>query len=413
MSLDKSKAAKKQVVGVLMDIGNSETRVRVKYKPLKGIADANIPVESTFTLSNHYYGLESSYVVSPDYMNAASTILDVDGVRIAHGELVEREFVGRFEFPTGKTNKSAEPITNWTIQLVLLKTIELLADSWGIAKTDVDVAFNIFVLVPPDEHAYSKDDMVKLISDIDTVTELIPVGDEVHYRPVSHEIICNDIQVYPEGITAFMGIRVNIDGNKLVANPDVQKFMSGYVLVIDIGAGTTDLAIMQDGKLKSDSRMSIPDAGNHITSALMRNIKANPKLRGRLPLGIQNLGSVMQEAMIREGDGLIEEDCSAALNAAKEELASSLANQIKNYANSLNVISMVKGILVVGGANATAVRDGKVVSPAIETFLIPKIKQFADLAELIPIRNRDTRYLNLDGLEAIYITRMSKVSNAN
>ena len=411
MSLDKVKAARKQQVGVLLDIGNSETRVRVKYKPLKGLGAEYTPVEMTFALTNHFYGLESSYQISADYMNRATTLLDIGGVRIAHGELVEREFVGSYEFPTGKVDKSAEPITQWSIQLALLETIYRLAEEWGIPASSVDVAFNIYCLVPPEEHQYNREAMSNLIAAIDVIKTLVPQADGSGYLCESHEIICNDIQIYPEGISAFYGIRVNIqNGVKMSVNKDVEKYMKGYALVIDIGAGTTDLAIMQDGILKADSRLSINDAGNHIISALLRNIKTNPKLRGRLMLGIRNVKSVMEEAIINEGDGLLTEDCIDALNAAKEELAASLANQIKTWANSMPIISMVKGILVVGGANIAAYRNGKLVSPAMDTFLIPKIRQFADLAELIPINNRDPRYLNLDGLESIYLSKMSKRS---
>lgn len=408
MALNKEKAAKKQLVGVLIDIGNSETRVRVKYRPIKGIGNERDALECTFAVSNHYAGLLGSYAISPDYMNEGTTIIDINGVRIAHGELVAREFVNADETPSGKRDKSAEPITNWTLQLILIKTIHLLASHWGISPESVDVAFAVYCLLPPEEHAYNKDAMLKLIEDIDEVTEHVPVGDGVTYREVTYPILYSDIQAYPEGISAFFGIRVNIQGNKLIPNKDVAKYMKGYVLVIDVGAGTTDLAIMQDGILKADSRLSIADAGNHIVSALQRNVKMNPRLRGKIKLGISNIDSVMKEAMIREGDGLIEEDCATELNDAKAELASALANQIRTYANSLNVISMVKGILVVGGANTEAVRDGVVVSPALETFLIPKIKAFAEMAELIEIRNRDPRYLNLDGLESIFISTMSK-----
>lgn len=412
LALNKVKASTKPIVGVLLDIGNSETRVRVKYRPLKGLPNARGAVERTFALSNHYAALLSNYAISSDYMNDASVILNIGGIRIAHGELVEREFIGAYEFPSGKSDKSSEPITNWTIQLVLLKVLYLLADEWGISVSEVDVAFNIFCLVPPDEHAYNKEGMIKLVSDIDEVVECVPVGDDKNYRDVVHEITCNDIQVFPEGIAAFMGIRVNIDGSRLVPNKDVEKFMKGYVLVLDIGAGTTDLAIMQDGILKADSRQSISDAGNHIVSSLMRNIKANPQLRGKLTAGLSNIESVMQHGMISEGDGVITADCAKELDNAKEDLAQTLAYQIKNYANSLNIMNLVKGILVVGGANAVAMRDGEVVSKALAEFLIPKIRQFAANAELVPITNRDPRYLNLDGLEAIYITTQAKVTKA-
>lgn len=412
MALNAVKASVKPIVGVLLDIGNSETRVRVKYKPLKGLPNAHEAVERTFALSNHYAALLSTYEVSADYMNTATVLLNVGGIRIAHGELVEREFIGSYEFPSGKNDKSAEPITNWTVQLALLKVLYLLADEWGISVDEVDVAFNIFCLVPPDEHAYNKEGMIKLISEIDEVIECVPVGDDKNYRDVTHEIICKDIQVFPEGIAAFMGIRVNIDGNKLIPNKDVERFMKGYVLVLDIGAGTTDLAIMQDGVLKADSRQSITDAGNHIVSVLMRNIKANPALRGKLTVGLNNLESVMQTATICEGDGVITADCAKELNEAKEDLANALSFQIKQYANAQQVMNMLKGILVVGGANAVAMRDGETVSPALAEFLIPKVRGYSENAELIPITNRDPRYLNLDGLEAIYITSQANAAKA-
>lgn len=406
--LSSERAAMKQRVGVLMDLGNSETRVRIKYRPLKGLEGIHEAVDTTFSLSNHYAGLISSYVISPDYMNENSTIFDIDGVRMAHGDIVEREFVGAYDVPSGKGDKSNEPITRWTLNLVLIKVIHLLAAKWGISPSEVDVAFDMYCLVPPDEHAYNKKAMIDLIKDIDEVVELVPTGDEETYKRCEYPILCNSIFIAPEGITAFFGARVNIDGYKVTPNPDVEKYMKGYCLVIDIGAGTTDLAIMQDGVLKADSRHSIPDAGNHIISALQKNIKTIPGLRGRLTRGIENIESVMKHARISEADGLITADCVEQLNDAKEEVARELAKAIREYANGNSVISMTKGIFVVGGANVAAVRDNTVVSPPLAEFLVPKIKAFADLAELVEIKDRDPRYLNLDGLEAMYITALAK-----
>lgn len=400
-------ASKKQRVGIMLDLGNSETRVRLKYKPIKGLEGTHEPVDMTFVLSNHYAALLSNYIISPDYMNNQSSILSINEMRIANGELVEREFIGSYEYPSGKTDKSSEPITNWTIQLVIAKVYHILSEAWDIPISDIDIAFDILCLLPPDEHAYNKQAMIDLISSIDTVTELLPVGDEEHYTSAEYPVLCNTIQCFPEGITAFFGICVDITGNKATPNPDIEKYRKGYVLIIDIGAGTTDLAIMQDGMLKADSRMSIADAGTHILSALTRNVKAT-KLRGKLQLGIKNIASVMETGTICEGDGLIVEDCAEQLTAAKEEVANSLAHQIANWVNSNNVMSLVKGILIVGGANVAAVRDGEIVSPAIETFLMPKIKKFCPYAELISLRNRDPRYLNLDGLESVYLTYLAK-----
>lgn len=405
--LNKTKASKKQIVGVLIDIGNSETRVRVKYRPIKGVGNEHEPVESTFAISNHYANLEPSKVIEPEYQNDDSTIMDINGVRVAHGLIVEREFDGMWLYPTGKGDKCTEAITEWTIRNVLLKTIHLLADAWGITPSDVDVAFNIFCLIPPEEHQYNRDGMINLITDIDEVTELVPDSDGT-YHAVPHEIICNTIQTFPEGITAFVGVSTNIANNKVTPNSDVASFMKGLVLVIDIGAGTTDMAIMQDGMLRSDSRFTSYEAGNHILSAFMRNAKANPTIRTRLSgRPIKNVQAVMGSAKIIEGAG-IEEDCRDALNAAKEDLAGTLANSISGYLQGLNVAQDIKGVLVVGGANAPAVRDGEVVSPSLDTWLIPRIKKFCPGANLMPIGNRDPRYLNLDGLEAMYLAQAAK-----
>lgn len=405
--LNKAKASKKQIVGVLLDLGNSETRVRVKYRPIKGIGVEHDAVESTFAISNHYANLEASKTIEPEYQNDSSTIMDINGVRVAHGLIVEREFDGMWLYPTGKGDKCTEAITEWTVRNVLLKTIHLLADAWGISPSEVDVAFNVFCLIPPEEHQYNKDGMINLIADIDEVVELVPDAEGV-YHSVPHEIICNTIQTFPEGITAFVGISTTIANNKVSSNPEVAPFMKGLVLIIDIGAGTTDMAIMQDGMLRSDSRFTCYEAGNHIQSVFMRSAKGNPVIRTRLSgRPIKNMQAVMGSAMIIEGAG-IEEDCRDALNVAKEDLAGTLANSIASYMQGLNVAQDIKGVLVVGGANAPAIRDGEVVSPSLDTWLIPRIKKFCPGASLMPIGNRDPRYLNLDGLEAMYLAQVAK-----
>lgn len=411
MALDKAKAAKKQIVGVLIDIGNSETRVRIKYKPLKGLESVYPAIDShTFTLSNHYICVDSDYAISPDYRNANSTVLNINGQRVLHGEVVEREFRGRWDIPTGKGNKSDEAITEWTLHRIFLEVNKILADTWGISVGEVDVAYNVYILLPPAEHLNNKQGMIDLIKGIDEVVEMVPEG-EVDYKPITHTILCNDIQAYPEGITAFFGIRVNIEGNKLTPNKDVERFMRGYVLVMDIGAGTTDFAIMKDGKLMSDTRMSLPIAGNQIKASVKTNIaNADAKLRMKLQTGIQNMASVMNEAMLDEEGLKAPIDCSVELGRAKEAFASSLVNSLRDYAEvHQDCLPLVNGVLVVGGANVTAKRNGEIVSQPVETYILPKLSAYIDDVELMPLGNRDARYLNLDGLESVYITQMSKM----
>lgn len=413
MALDKAKAAKKQIVGVLIDIGNSETRARIRYKPLKGLESVYPALDSyTFTLSNHYMslGTDTDYEISPDYRNNSSTVLNIDGQRILHGEIVEREFRGRWDIPNGKGNKSDEAITEWTLHRVFLEVYRVLAEHWNIAITEVDVALNVYILLPPAEHLNAKDKMIDLIKNIDEVIEMKPEG-EADYVPVAHTILCNDIQTYPEGIAAFFGIRVDINGNKLTPNKAVERFMHGYVLVMDIGAGTTDLAIMKDSKLMSETRMSLPIAGNQIKASIKTNItNADPRLRLKLQTGIQNMNSIMSTAMLDEEGLKAPIDCAIELGRAKEAFASSLTNSLRDYAEvHQDCLPLVTGVLVVGGANITARRNGEVVSPPVESYILPKLSAYMDDAELVPIGDRDARYLNLDGLESVYITNMSKM----
>ena len=68
------------------------------------------------------------------------------------------------------------------------------------------------------------------------------------------KINIKSIIVLPEGATAYIGSIYCAVNNEMQVVPQNEQFTEGDVLVIDIGAGTTDLVLIRDTELVVDSK---------------------------------------------------------------------------------------------------------------------------------------------------------------
>lgn len=134
--------------------------------------------------------------------------------------------IGEGEFETD-FNKSMKKNT-----LPLLYTALALSD-------DEEECFDVVLGLPIQQYKANKDEVIKYINDNNN--KLIEVNG------VAREIYINDVQVVPEGASAYYNL--SYENKQLIGNKQL--------VIVDIGGRTTDVCLFKDKKIKNYK--TIPD----------------------------------------------------------------------------------------------------------------------------------------------------------
>lgn len=364
--------------GILLDLGNSETRMTL----LSGGQTKD------FILSNCFAEMPSKYVVPEKYKNDKSTIFCYNMVYYANGYIVDMEFRNEIIKPNALMGKTDQLTTKLSLNIAYIKALRELAMQYNVPVSELDVTFRVSVLLPPLEEDIHKDDMIALVKDIKSVTSLIPSDMTMKFE-------VSDVKVLPEGVASFFGVTFKEVNNNLDIAHENEDYQSGYSLVLDIGAGTTDMVLIKDGTLVQGSKTTLRKGGNTVESNLKSEIR---KKYGFAPA---DMAPVVRTGILVDGN--VEHDVSDLLTASKKYYSASMKNDIIDYIQD-NMIEMreIKGILVVGGGSLATERDGKIVSPAMSEVLLEYLKELAPNLSIIDTLGLNPRLLNIIGLKYVH-----------
>lgn len=362
-------------VTLLIDLGNSETRAEVVYN------GKSVKLE----IPNAYCELHENYTIPEDYRNDESTVFGCDGEYIANGELVSHEFSTRSMKPTGLKHKSEQITSKYSIIMVMIKAIALISGNIATIPTDINWVFDIACLLPPDEQS-SKDDVNNMKSLISEITEIQCVSPINYKVPVS----IKEIRIFPEGVVAYTAAMFSMKDGKAVANAENLKYRQGYTLVMDIGAGTTDLAMVFNGKFVAASKTTIKTGGNYVEKTCKREIR---RKFGNAPTDMTEI--IEKGVYTRGNERIIMDD---VLIRAKKDFAAELNKEIIEYLEVTQIpVHELKGLLVIGGGAIATERDGKIISESLAYPLCENIRSMAKSVELIKI-DVSPRFANIEGL---------------
>lgn len=393
--------------GLLIDFGNSDTRVIV----ISGSKNIR------FNMSNKFAELPSGYKVPNKYANDKTTILKVNNTYFANGAIVEREFTGFELRPSALQSKTEQLVTDLTINLAIAKAMMVLAQAYNVTVEKLDVTFSISALLPPLDHEMNEQKLIEKLQAMNNVSTLLPQGMEVNFKVA-------EVNIHPEAVAAFFGAFYREEGvkhnpnneGKDLYNGDVlvrdngqhinlvevesnRTFMDGYVLVLDIGAGTTDVALFLDMELVESSKDTFKRGGNTVQSIVGQEIR---KRFGYAPMTMEQ---VIQEGLLPEGNTF--HDVSELVTIAKEQYSKAMMEDIRQYLERMTVpMPLVKGLLVAGGGSLPSKRfDGEkdvVVSPAMSEVLMGYLKTLAPRLEAMDTTDKNLRDLNIEGLNIIH-----------
>lgn len=361
---------------LVVDMGNSETRVITMFgKNAKGNARKTLSV-----IPNRFALHDRNIVIADPISEDNSSIFESSGEAAgqkvmgtyAHGLLVDREYSSSMMRPTAIGSKYSEVTTVLTLQAALLEGYRAVAEFSNADIQDVDVDWNVTVLLPPADMGLPTDEdsglnqMVRLIRSIDKISFSMP--------KLEKEIRIQDVGVLPEGMCAYMGV--------LFKSPDViregyEHLLTDSVFIADIGGGTTDFLLIEQGKPVESSKVTVSIGGSNVDM----NVRAAIKAKYRVNLTVPQGRNATLNGTFRNGG--LTEDCRDIIADAKRTVAQNMTNSlIEAFELSGTDIRSVNQLLVVGGGAEPGKAEG--IEP-IGNYLVETMKHYAPNISLVQL----------------------------
>ncbi|EQF29649.1 hypothetical protein QEW_4696 [Clostridioides difficile CD160] len=385
--------------GLLIDLGNSESRFRVIHE--------NKSIAHTIFKRNEFVKLPQKYNVPDRYFNKNSTILKLKADEenkksrlIANGLIVEREFSDTSVRPTALHTKTSQDVTYWTIRLGFKEAIMYLSEYYKKNPENIDFTFDVGVLLPPIEEDSYGENLCEKIKQIKSIETMLPYA-------LKKEFEINRVFTLAEGVASFMGVMYKVnDKGELVLNDKNERFEKGYVIIIDIGSGTTDVLVVLNSELVERSRNTFELGGNTILALLDKDIQSEYKH----VLTEREKENLLETGIFVIGDNK-KIDFIDEINEGKESYSAMIQKKVTTMLEGLNISLMsIKGILACGGGALpiieTVTKDGvpkeKVISPSMSDVLIKYFHEANPELSDVSLNGLNPRHTNLLGLEYLY-----------
>lgn len=366
---------------VLLDLGNSATRVKAVTK--KG--------SKFFELSNQFAVIPEGYCIPEEYINAKNTFFRVEGVQYAHGDIVQKEFKTTLIRPTGLMPKVEQLASRLAFIRAYIEVLRYVGEVYSLPVNAVELDIELGVLLPPlqylaiKEKGYPTD--MELLSTPLLVQEVEEGETTIRLKYVKAKPI-------PEGLAAYIAACFEVvDGG---ITEKLAEFTEGYTLVIDIGAGTSDIVLLDGGGLIYDSIETLPIGCTNIKNTL------DLQCRKTYSFADDTIAPLITGYLMESGEAI---DIVKEVEQAKVKMLEQFNVQLVKYLENLNIaVQQIKGLLVVGGGAVPIVRDGVVVSPALSTHIYKEMQRYApkikNIGEYLN-KEQDLRELNIEGLECL------------
>lgn len=358
---------------LIVDFGNSSTRVQTKFgnTPKGSERVKTVEISNTFARMSEEESVR--YIAEGVYAEEDSRIFETSGGDIyCNGLICQTEYEKTAERPSAVIAKYRSINLKWSLQAALCMGYKAIAEFTNSDIDSIDVDWEVVTLLPPDDI----DEGAKIVAEtIKSITKI-----DFKMPCFSKEIKVKSVKVYPEGFAAF--IAVLFEGVGKVRESYKYMIDKGRtVLVVDIGAGTTDFLLVQNGKPVSSSRFTRTTGGNNVHQTLRRMLKKK--------------GIALKDAAAREAcsvgyvySGAEKLSVISEIAEAKMEVSRDLIDALVEYFESTMVeVQSINDILIVGGGAVESDVEGikpisdylydyiKGISPRIGRVEIPTIKK--------------------------------------
>ena len=364
---------------VCVDLGASETRVVSKDG-----AVYTLPNNAAFVDSSENVDIATGGGNDPNevFLGALDvTITKLSGTQCPHFpcRVIMGDMGNRYStdctVPSMLRNKADQAIN--FVSAVVASARQVMFDK---VKGDI----KLYIALPPIEVKYSKEIFGTLCGKY-----------SVKFNRLSKEVTVNINQIVcvPESQMALTRFFFGTNGKK---TENAEKYGSGYVMSLDIGASTTDLAFTKDMRPWENSRQTFKTGCNVIKANIANCIRGK---YGFDPTPAQE-EEVLETGRIRLGNKF--DDMSADLRNAKAEFARSILTQIQSYFRLINIpLPMVRAIAVSGGgsmASEFTADDGTVIRTTgpVSEFITDELNKIVEGIDVVNV-DGDPRKANIIG----------------
>jgi hypothetical protein len=357
---------------LIIDLGNSQTRLAV-------IDENNTDKPKIITLSNRYAEVTTQDIdnsIQPNY-SEDTVVMDIDGSLWANGSYVEAEQSMSAMRPTSTEKKYESFISLLTIRLAIYEGTRVLAHRYSEDTDKCEVEWKIVFLLPPND-VHSADEMIEKIKDIDTIKLVFP--NYVINTSVTQ------VNVLAEGLAAFLAATFT-HVNELRKGYD--KYISSPILIVDIGAGTTDFMIIDKAKPIENTRDTLDMGGTKVMTNLKRYFRSRSEFGN---LSEVQVAKAAETGILKLGEKSF--DVSEAVNQIKASVAKEITAGIVEYFETISYPSnSISYIYVVGGGSLSS---DKIQS--MGDLLEDSLHRFVPYAKLMPVpEDCNARLMNLYG----------------
>lgn len=212
-------------------------------------------------------------------------------------------------------------------------------------------------------------------------------GTEVEFEVV-------DVAVFAESVMAMGSFFFNMNGVPKLEN---KEYLTGKVLSLDIGASTSDVAVIENGKFLDYTGRTFKTGGNVARGAFINYITSE---EGYV-LPEADAEVAIAEGRLAYGSEYVE--VGHLVEQAKRELANQLISMIKTYFSEIKIpIQTIKAVIVSGGGSMEGQyinEAGEVVktSNPLSKYVTESLQSICKGVRAIPY-GEDARFANVKGL---------------
>lgn len=378
---------------LVIDFGNSETRVAVlvngKTSPVTVLPNAFAPIGDDYVIPDQYVAdelngkpneLRSIIFRAPQGLGAGEpTHL------YAAGPLADREFSMSAKRPSSAiATKAQSETTLWSFHYAVFVGRELVAKLLRKKPESLEITWDVTLLAPPSETG--KGETFKKIFTLAKSVEIVAP------ERVSIPIKVDNVSVLAEGLGGFSAT-VFTPARGTVA--DYADCVNEPIIVLDFGAGTTDVTFIKALTPITSASASFPFGGNAIAELVTQFVKQE---YGR-SLSREAATEAVLTGTIRSGAK--RKDVSRQVNAARNEVAGSITSSLRGTfeANRFAPDEFAYLLVIGGGAVRTANAEdlAEPVEPLAES-VVRQVRSFAPDIELLLVKEGiNLRTLNIEG----------------
>lgn len=208
------------------------------------------------------------------------------------------------------------------------------------------------------------------------------------------DVTIASVKVYEESFMALTSWFFDLNGQP---RPEAVPYLNGTVMSEDIGASTSDVAIVENGRYLNKSGRTYTTGGNEALDYLIERVEE----KYAISLNFADAETTMKEGRLKQGNTYI--DISDDVAEAKKRLASKLNTYMPGYFRQINKdISTVNAVVVSGGGSMQSQyinEKNEVIksSEPISAFISNEIHRLSPGTVVIPYGD-DARFANVKGL---------------